>query len=473
MLWLGIHLPWLPLTVFERGNASEAPLAVASGRDVVQANTVAVRNGVTPGMRLAGAQALIADLLVRERDMDAEARLLQRLAGWALQYSDTISPEPPNELMLEIGGSLRYFGGLERLRRRLKRSLAELGHSARLGIAPTPTAAILRARAARESPVLTAAELEEALGELPTDVLSLTARQRKALDALGMEHLGDCLALPRAGLSRRLGQSLIDTLDRALGRQPDPRSRWQPPAAYTDRLDLLSEVANSDDLIAGFEQLIQGLAAFLRGSEAATQQIAFRLIHQQQSPTPFNLGLATASRDSEHLFGLLRERLDRIRLPAPVTALELACHDIRHRPPDDRRLFEPERGKQGDDGLINRLIARLGEQCIQGLVTQPDHRPERAWAYQATGQENQALNLPPRPLWLLDAPVPLDVREGRPQWQGMLSLEDGPERIESGWWDGGDITRDYYIAVNPAGEQLWIYRNRRCRHAWYLQGFFG
>ena len=27
-----------------------------------------------------------------------------------------------------------------------------------------------------------------------------------------------------------------------------------------------------------------------------------------------------------------------------------------------------------------------------------------------------------------------------------LELLAGPERIESGWWDGADVQRDYYVA---------------------------
>jgi protein ImuB len=61
---------------------------------------------------------------------------------------------------------------------------------------------------------------------------------------------------------------------------------------------------------------------------------------------------------------------------------------------------------------------------------------------------------------------------GRPAWHGVLSLERGPERIESGWWDGGDVRRDYYRASNPQGAMLWVYRDLRSQ-AWYLQGIFG
>jgi protein ImuB len=53
-----------------------------------------------------------------------------------------------------------------------------------------------------------------------------------------------------------------------------------------------------------------------------------------------------------------------------------------------------------------------------------------------------------------------------------LRLISGPERLESGWWDGGDVERDYFIACGDDGQQLWVYLDRR-RRAWYLHGMFG
>jgi protein ImuB len=82
-----------------------------------------------------------------------------------------------------------------------------------------------------------------------------------------------------------------------------------------------------------------------------------------------------------------------------------------------------------------------------------------------------------RPLWLLQTPRPLDVRSGRPLHHGVLEIEAGPERIESGWWDGADVMRDYYVARDGRGARLWVYREcqgrRRNDGAWFLHGIFG
>jgi protein ImuB len=52
-----------------------------------------------------------------------------------------------------------------------------------------------------------------------------------------------------------------------------------------------------------------------------------------------------------------------------------------------------------------------------------------------------------------------------------LILKEGPERIESGWWDGNGVARDYYVAHQPRGVKLWIFQERQSKR-WYLHGMF-
>ena len=78
-----------------------------------------------------------------------------------------------------------------------------------------------------------------------------------------------------------------------------------------------------------------------------------------------------------------------------------------------------------------------------------------------------------RPMWLLPEPRLLSERDGFPRRRGPLRLLGEPERIETGWWDGGDIARDYYTATDLHGVRLWIFRERTAPHRWFLHGVFG
>jgi len=76
----------------------------------------------------------------------------------------------------------------------------------------------------------------------------------------------------------------------------------------------------------------------------------------------------------------------------------------------------------------------------------------------------------PRPVWLLDEPTLLSQQPARLSQDGWV-LEQGPERIESGWWDGRGVARDYYIARRSHGARLWVFRERQSKR-WYLHGMF-
>jgi len=136
------------------------------------------------------------------------------------------------------------------------------------------------------------------------------------------------------------------------------------------------------------------------------------------------------------------------------------------------------RGRDTAPQLVERLRARLGEQAVYGICTVPEHRPEAAWqrvqalgldaVLRAGGRLPRADQGMPRPVWLLDEPAELSAAEVRQLHHGKI---EGPERIESGWWDGKGVARDYYIMSRTGGVRLWVFQERRSK-GWYLHGMF-
>ena len=130
--------------------------------------------------------------------------------------------------------------------------------------------------------------------------------------------------------------------------------------------------------------------------------------------------------------------------------------------------------------LAERLVARVGWQSVAGVATVAEHRPQLAWRPRNLLKEKTIAELSmagdrlQRPLWMLSEPARLHVDEGYPLHQGCrLRLLEGPERLETGWWDDDGISRDYYTAQKPDGRRVWIFRNRTRESAWYLHGYFG
>lgn len=477
MFWLCLHLPQLPLDVLSRGSPAAEPRAVIRGEgpgsQILLCNSQAAALGVRPGLPVGAAHALAEGLRVHARDEAAERAALEGVAAWAGEFTSLVSLAPPCAVLLEVGGSLALFGGEQALTQKVRAGLAALGYHTRLALAPTPLGATLLTRAGCDAFVLKKSALTKALGPLPLAVLEPEAGEFAALRAMGVRTLGDCLRLPRDGLARRFGPRLLQVLDRALGRRPDPRPPFEPPPRFDSRLLLPVEVSEAEALLFAARRLVLELCGMLRSRGGGVQSLVLRLFHRAQAVTPIPLGLVAPSRDAQHLLGLLRERLERVQLIAPVREVGLAADAILPLDATHLDLFGgPGAPGMAPAALIERLRARLGDEAVQGLCLAPEHRPERAWRYCAPGASGPAAAFGPRPLWLLAEPVPLEAVSGGPDLAGRLALEREHERIESGWWDGGDVRRDYFVARDKGGARLWLFREGGGRGRWFLHGIF-
>ncbi|HEX4885369.1 MAG TPA: DNA polymerase Y family protein [Casimicrobiaceae bacterium] len=484
MRWAALLFPSLPLDVFARAlPVREAPFAVHEGGHVpriVAADAAAAAAGVREGMLLSAAIALVPGLVQQPRDVGAEDEALAQLATFALAFTPAVSLAD-GALLAEIGGSLRLFGGEAKLVAALVGGVHERGFAVRVGLAPTPLAALALARA-DAPPIAAGDDLARRLAELPLGHFDIDDAARNTLAAAGVRTFGEAVRLPRAGLARRFGRALVDTLDRALARVPDPRVPFVPPPAFAAKLELPASVHDVEALAFAVNRLVQELCAWLLARGLGATALALALSHERalvrnlDSPrTEARFALAAPSRTPAHLTHVMRERLARIALPAPVAGIALATEAVAPLAGRTFALLPGSEGEAPEVPLIDRLRARLGEDAVRLVVPQADHRPERAMRAPPPGAGAASplhdVADAPRPVWLLGAPRPLaGLLEAQP-WV----LREGPERIESGWWDGCDVRRDYFVAESPSGEIAWIYRDHRRGTddgEWFLHGLF-
>ncbi|HEV2221263.1 MAG TPA: DNA polymerase Y family protein, partial [Casimicrobiaceae bacterium] len=440
---------------------------------------------------IAAALALAPAITLRERDPVAEAEALAEVATIALAFTPHASLVPPDAVVAEIGGSLRLFGGLARLTARLQAAARARGCATRIALAPTPLAASLLAHAGSTMPVPGIAQLPAALAPLPLTLLDLDPGAAATLDAAGISTFGDALRLPRAALARRFGETLVDALDHALGERPDPRPPYRPPPRFERRLPLVAPVDTVEALAFGVNRLVNDLADWLLARGLGVTRMSLALTHERHlrergmPPTVVAFALAAAARAPAHLAAVLRERLARVALPAPVEAIGLTGDTTEPLAGRNLGLLPEDQAGAALVPLVERLRARLADDTVVMLESRAEHRPEHAMRTVATlhdaATSKHAAAMPgratgntpaaARPLWLLDEARPLGTMLEAQPW----ILRDGPERIESGWWDGRDLRRDYFVAETPRGETVWIYRDHRYGTddgEWFLHGFF-
>jgi protein ImuB len=478
MLWLGLYFPNLPLEVYTRASAATHPLIVCDGpgreREVLRANSAAARRGIEPGMRASAALALANDLKVVARDPKLERHALHRLAAWAGQFSSLVHPVAQHTLLLEVGGSLRLFRDLENLLTQVELGLAELGFEAQCAVAPTKLAASWLSRTGHDAQITDAASLASAVGELPLSVLDLAPTLLARLKGMGVTRVGDCMRLPRDGLARRLGLAFVQQLDQALGRMPDPRAPFVPPATFDSRLELPGAVENVESLVFALNRLVAELCGELRARTTGVRALSLTLTHPRAAASTIELRLTALTRDPKHFIELFRERLARIELAEPVEALALRAAELLPLGTPTIDLFTPRQASEEfAAALIERLRARLGEKAVVTVDVVPEHRPERAYRYSAPPVTQAPMKSGERPFWILPEPVPLRQVDDQPWIGSALNLEGRAERIESGWWDEADIGRDYFVARNRSGECYWVFRETQLPRRWWLHGIFG
>ena len=480
--WIALYLPNLPLEALTRALATPEPQAVAEHHRIVACDGKAAARGVRPGLSTAAASALARELVVHPRNPAEETECLLGLAGWAAQYTPNVALEfRPMEnaaLALEVSGSLKLFRGLERIAASLRHGCARMGFTALVAAAPTARGAHWLAHAGSEALITDPAALEDALAGLPVRVMTGDAAALEALAAIGATRVGDVISLPRGGLARRFGPRLLDDLDRALGRTSDPHTFFTPPAEFRARLELPAEVTQTEALLFAVKRLLVQLEGFLAARAGGVQRLALRLFHREARFTDVPIGLVAPARDAAHFTLLARERLGGLALPAAVRAIALDAGDVVPLAGEALALFDDGASSPGGwKNLVERLRARLGGPAVHYLAVAEELRRERVSRECAADARPPATGIGAdrfvrRPFWLLPAPQPLEEIDAAPQRGGPLKLLAGPERIESGWWDGGDVARDYFVAETADRTLVWVYRERRPPGGWFLHGLF-
>ncbi len=415
-------------------------------------------------------EALGAEAAAARRTVDhaaIERAALERLAAWAYQWTSLVSYRPPDGplLWLELGASRALFGGHAALLAKLEAGLTQLGYSHACALAPSPTAAALLTHVEQQRCVITRSQLRSRLELLPLSLLALPQNVLAALYSAGLRRIGQVLALPAAAIARRFGPETNLYLRRLCGTASDPRPAWRMPATYRARFEFGSEVHDTTALLFPLRRLLLEFQGYLRGRDCAVLRFTLEFEHYRHPASGVTIGMSAPARDAAQFLLLARERLQSVLLPAAVSALCLQALEFTAASVLQADFFGSDAQQlQQLQLLLDRLQARLGDEQVRGLASAADYRPERAWRLITPEQATAAAGAQAaaRPCTLLENPRRIEP---------PTRLLSGPERIESGWWDGADATRDYYVARAEDGARLWVFQDLG-EGAWYLLGLW-
>lgn len=389
------------------------------------------------------------------------------VAPWvqeAFQFSSEISVEEDTLLLLEVGASARYFGGLDALLNKILRAIPIPNWA----LTPHPEASLWCARAGLNQKI-PKDHLQSVLNCLPIEVMGLPPNTVEAILRCGLKTIGALEALPRSSLARRWGLGLARRLEAAYV-HPRPLLTLPLPETFSVHRDLDDPVHLWEHARSCVEEVLFEALHWCALRGLMMRQLKLMFDHGRGAHTAFVMGsdsgdvLLTWMR-------LIELRLEREPLKDWTMGVSLELLALAPRVQTTASLL-PQASKTlaQNKALLEILEARLGPEAIEGVYSYPDHRPECAYVREAPGQAHiPALPAALRPCWLLEPPRCLGVA---PIFKGPLSLLSGPERIETGWWDGNAVRRDYFVAVHPTGSRYWIFRECDPPRHWFLQGVF-
>ena len=423
-------------------------------------------------------------------DPEPDSAALESLADSALALTSVVLLRPGEGLLLEVRGSLRYFSGLATIRQRLAAELEQRGWRYRLATAPTPLAAAWLVRHLSID-VPEPGELRSALGRLPLTATGWPDRIQLMLRQMGLKSIADCLRLPRAGFARRIGRERLDDLDRALGRKPDPRTAWRAPQRLCRSLEFTTETTDRAVFAEALDRIVVWLERELRRQQLQIRELELRFRHLRAAPTLTRIRFVDPVHAHRRILEPLLARLEQLEIAEPAIALSLATGlpvPLKAEAPglSFASALPGAASAVPEFALVECLRGRFGAHRVHGIGAVAEHRPELAWRPWIDRPLAGSAPHPPheRPLWLLPGPRKKGGRkkggqspfsESQEQLFGNPKMGSDPlfsERIESGWWDGRDVRRDYYVVIGAGGEKLWFYRDC-ASHEWYLHGIFG
>jgi len=480
-------------------------------------------------MTLAHARALLVESAAHVEPFDdpRDRKALAALAAWAVRFSPIVAADPssiPDGLFIDITGCQRLFHGERRLVNVIANTVQWLGFHARIASAQTYGCAWAVARfGGRERTVIPPGMEREALAPLPIEALRLEEDMIDALHEVGIECIGHVLELPRLELVTRFGSDLLRRLDQATGEADETIEPIRPrEVPHVERV-FNGPVKQLEAILLTVRQLIGELAEKLQQLEGGVRTLDLELERSDAPPVHETIELSRPNRNGQHLWSLLRPRVEVINLGFGIERIALIATRIgrlRHRQASSWRD-----GARGDDDgspideslgeLVDTLAGRLGPQRTVRIRPVESHIPERAFRQQpvlgprASADGVAAVTASERPSILLQRPEPIDVMAATPdgppswlRWRGVgrrIVAGFGPERIAGEWWEeeenarGPDDTqrhkngendapsrsasplaaclsaRDYFKIQDETGRWLWVCRDL-ASNRWFVHG---
>jgi protein ImuB len=460
------------------------------GRMVITAaNAAAEKLGISTGMALADARAVVPNLQVLDDKPDLPEKLLKRLGEWCIRFTPVVAIDAPDGLLLDATGCTHLWGGDDSYLADIMKRLQERGYDVRGAIADTPGAAWAVARFGKGSLVVPAGLHIEALLSLPPESLRLEPETVERLHKLGLHQVRQFIRIKRQSLRRRFGPHFLMRLDMATGYEMEVLEALNPITPYQERLPCMDPVVTAVGIEIALQQLLEVLCLRLQQEQKGLRTAEFKGYRVDGKVESIAIATNRPSHDVKHLFKLFEIHISTIEPALGIELFVLEAAKVEDHFARQEKMWEGS-GSLDDvrlSELIDHLSAKAGSNTIHRYVPEEHYWPERSFRAATSLQEKSITEWRTdklRPVLVLRRPELIDVTAPIPDYPPMLFRHngkvhtivkaDGPERIEQEWWLQQGQHRDYYRVEDENGNRYWLFRLGHYdeEYKWYLHGFF-
>lgn len=484
---------WMTL---RRPEICELPFVLTTpvrGRVVItSANALAEAQGVTIGMAMADARAIVPSLEMMDDIPGHAAKLLKALGEWCIRYTPLIAIDMPDGLILDISGCAHLWGGERAYLGAIIKMLRSKGYDTRGAMADTIGTAWAVARFGKKKAIIETGEQADALLPLPPTALRLEQLTVERLEKLGFYTIQGFIGIGRTLLRRRFGQDFLMRLDQALGNEDEPMQLLQPVEPYQERLPCLEPIRTATGIEIAIRRLLEAICRRLEGEGKGLRTAMLKCYRVDGKVIQVSIGTSQPSHYVDHLFKLFELKINLIEPALGIELFILETSKVEDVTPDQETLWSPQGGGLDDTGLaalMDKISNKMGAASIHRYLPQQYHWPERS-IKQAKSLQDKRMTAwrtdRPRPSLLLPRPEKIEVTAPIPDYPPMLFVyknkvhnikkADGPERIEREWWLEKGEHRDYYYVEDQDGQRYWLFRSGHYSdeqpREWFIHGFF-
>ena len=275
--------------------------------------------------------------------------------------------------------------------------------------------------------------------------------------------MGELFKFSAQDVAYRIDAELATELQEITGDKLFLPTPFKPSPRFYYDLPLQHEAENQSQLRFPIKNILKHFSLFLQDNNLTAQQLQVDCFDREQGFYTLPLRLARHTHVFNQWFNHALKKLERFHPATPIVRLISHTTELQTQKGENQSLLADSASSNLNlDDFINTLSTRLGSNKICFLNTQPHHLPER----------QTQLNQTPEKL-ASSPPVSLPV-SGLLHPPKLVRLEhyhllQGPHRIQTLWWEGKPIVRDYYVAQHQQGALHWIFTTHQQK--WYLHGY--